>query len=131
MKIDGTITFFYYDNLQKSTIFYEEIMNFPKVIDIPLAKVFKIHGNSHLGLVDGHKGYLQHRDDKPVMLSWFSEDIDGWYKHLKKAGVIIEQPPKKQDYLEMKTMLFRDPEGYLLEILQWLKKPYGSKNNKN
>jgi hypothetical protein len=32
----------------------------------------------------------------------------------------------KQSYLEMKIMLFRDPEGYLLEVLQWLKKPYGS-----
>ena len=126
MEIDGTITFFYYDDLASAARFYEDVMGFEMVIDIPLAKVFRVHSGSHVGLVDGHSGYLGFMDDKPVMLSWFSEDIDGWYRRLLESGVEVEQPPTKQSYLEMKTMLFRDPEGYLLEILQWLKKPYGS-----
>ena len=125
MEIDGTITFFYYDDLQKAVDFYENVMGFEKVIDIPLAKVFKVHGNSHVGLTDGHEGYLKFKKDKPVMLSWFSDDIDGWHTKLKEKGVEIEQPPTEMSYLEMKTMFFRDPEGYLLEILQWEKKPYG------
>jgi len=126
MKIDGTITFFYYDDVERATEFYEETMSFDKVIDIPLAKVFRVHGDSHVGLVDGHTGYLKNDKTKPVMLSWFSDDIDHWHQHLKDKGVEIEQPPEKQSYLEMRTMLFRDPEGYLLEVMQWLKKPYGS-----
>ncbi len=125
MEIDGTITFFYYDDLKRATEFYERTMGFEKVIDIELAKVFRVHGNSHVGLVDGHEGYLKWAQSKPVMLSWFSEDIDGWHEYLKAKGIDIEQPPEKQSYLEMRTLLFRDPEGYLLEILQWLKKPYG------
>ena len=125
MEIDGTITFFYYDDLEKAMEFYEKIMGFEKVIDIPLAKVFRVHDDSHVGLVDGHTGYLKFKEDKPVMLSWFSDDIDGWHKHLLENGVDVEQPPEKQSYLEMRTLLFRDPEGYLLEVLQWLKKPYG------
>jgi uncharacterized glyoxalase superfamily protein PhnB len=125
MEIDGTITFFYYDDLEGATEFYEETMGFEKVIDIPLAKVFRVHGDSHVGLVDGHTGYLKFKEDKPVMLSWFSDDIDGWHRHLKEKGVEIEQPPERQSYLEMRTMLFRDPEGYLLEVMQWLRKPYG------
>ena len=126
MELDGTITFFYYDDLEKAAKFYKDIMGFEKVIDIPLAKVFKVHGNCHVGLVDGHTGTLKYTDDKPVMLSWFSDNIEGWYKYLLEKGVKVEQPPMKQSYLEMKTMLFRDPEGYVLEVLQWLKKPYGS-----
>ena len=125
MKLDGTITFFYYKDLQRATDFYEKVMGFERIIDIPLAKVFRVHGDSHVGLVDGHEGYLKWAESKPVMLSWFSDDIDGWHRHLLKKGVEVEQPPEKQSYLEMKTMLFRDPEGYLLEVLQWLKKPYG------
>jgi uncharacterized glyoxalase superfamily protein PhnB len=125
MELDGSITFFYYLDLVKAKKFYEEVMGFKKVIDIPLAKVFKVHGNNHLRLVAGTTRYLKPADDKPVMLSWFSEDIEGWYKHLIEKGVEVEQPPTKQSYLEMKTMLFRDPEGYLLEVLQWLQKPYG------
>ena len=103
MNLDGTITFFYYDDLQKANEFYENIMGFEKVIDIPLAKVFKVHGNSHVGLTDGHEGYLKVKEDKPVMLSWFSDNIDGWYEHLQEKGVEIEQTPKKQSYLEMRA----------------------------
>lgn len=126
MNIDGTITFFYYKDLAKAAEFYENVLGFEKVIDIELAKVFRVHEGSHVGLVDGNIGYLKYEESKPVMLCWFSDDIEGWHQYLKEKGVPIEQPPKKQSYLEMKTMLFRDPEGYLLEILQWLKKPYGS-----
>ena len=126
MNIYGTITFFYYKNLNKAATFYEQVLGFEKVIDIKLAKVFKVHVGSHVGLVDGNIGYLKYNEYKPVMLSWFSDDINGWYNKLLEQGVEIEQLPEKKDYLEMKTMLFRDPEGYLLEILQWLKKPYGS-----
>jgi lactoylglutathione lyase len=126
MNIYGTITFFYYKNLNKAATFYEQVLGFEKVIDIELAKVFKVHDGSHVGLVDGNIGYLKYNEYKPVMLSWFSDDINGWYNKLLEQGVEIEQLPEKKDYLEMKTMLFRDPEGYLLEILQWLKKPYGS-----
>ncbi len=125
MKLRGTITFFYYKNLQKAVEFYEETLGFEKVIDIPLAKVFKVHEGSHVGLVDGEEGYLKYGDEKPVMLTWFSDDIDGWYRHLCEKGVEVEQPPLKQSYLEMKTLLFRDPEGYLLEVLEWVRKPYG------
>ena len=126
MEIDGTITFFYYKDLEKANRFYEQVLGFERVIDIDLAKVFRVHDGSHVGLVDGNVGYLKYMDSKPVMLSWFSDDIDGWHNHLQEKGVEIEQPPMRQSYLDMKTMLFRDPEGYLLEILQWLKKPYGS-----
>ena len=123
MNIDGTITFFYYKDLARATEFYEKVLGFERVIDIELAKVFKVHEGSHVGLVDGNIGYLKYMESKPVMLCWFSDDIERWYQYLKDKGVPIEQPPEKQSYLEMKTMLFRDPEGYLLEILQWLK-PY-------
>ena len=126
MEIDGTITFFYYKDLERANRFYEQVLGFEKVIDIDLAKVFRVHDGSHVGLVDGNVGYLKYMDSKPVMLSWFSDDIDGWHKHLQEKGVEIEQLPMRQSYLDMKTMLFRDPEGYLLEILQWLKKPDGS-----
>jgi len=126
MEIDGTITFFYYKDLEKANKFYEQVLGFERVIDIDLAKVFRVHDGSHVGLVDGNMGYLKYMDSKPVMLSWFSDDIEEWHEYLQERGVEIEQPPMRQSYLEMTTMLFRDPEGYLLEILQWLKKPYGS-----
>jgi len=124
-EFDGTITFFYYKELEAAATFYEDVMGFELVIDVDFAKVYRVYEGVHIGLVDGERGYVKAAEDKPVMLSYYTDDIDWWHQHLKDKGVIIEQPPQEASYLKMKTMLFRDPEGYLLEILQWLKKPNG------
>ncbi|MCW4048961.1 MAG: VOC family protein [Candidatus Bathyarchaeota archaeon] len=125
MKIDGTITFFYYNDLAAAAKFYGDVMGFEPVIDVEFAKVYKVYNDVHVGLVDGKEGYIKAMEDKPVMLSYFSDDIDEWHRLLVEKEVEIEQPPTEQPYLKMRTMLFRDPEGYLIEILQWLVKPYG------
>ena len=123
--IEGMFTFTYYDDLDEAERFYRDVMGFEKVIDVEFAKVYKVAGNSHVGLVDGSKGFLKTSDEKPVMLTFVVDDIEAWNQRLKEAGVEITQPPKDAAYLKMKTMLFKDPEGYVLEVLEFLKKPYG------
>jgi len=123
--IEGMFTFTYYDDLDEAERFYRDVMGFEKVIDVEFAKVYRVAGNSHVGLVDGSKGFLKASDDKPVMLTFVVDDIEAWNQRLKEAGVEITQPPKEAVYLKMKTMLFKDPEGYVLEVLEFLKKPYG------
>jgi predicted enzyme related to lactoylglutathione lyase len=125
-NINGTITFFYYRDLDAASKFYEDVMRFELVIDVDFANVYRVYEGVHVGLVDGERGYVNAAEDKPMMLTFFTDDIDWWFQHLRNKGVDIEQPPLEASYLRMKTMLFRDPEGYLLEILQWLTKPYGS-----
>jgi lactoylglutathione lyase len=121
----GTITFFYYKDMKRAETFYKDTLGFEKVIDVGFAKAFKVADNIHVGIVDTERGHLQAAENKPVMLTWFTEDVEAWYRKLVEAGVDVELPPKKVDYLGMKTMLFRDPEGYTLEVLEWLIKPYG------
>jgi lactoylglutathione lyase len=123
--LNGTITFFYYRDMKRAEAFYSETLGFEKVIDVGFAKAFKVSDNILVGIVDSNKGHLQAAENKPVMLTWFTDDVDAWYRKLSGLGVEIELPPKQVDYLHMKTMLFKDPEGYTLEILQWLTKPYG------
>jgi lactoylglutathione lyase len=123
--VEGLITFTYYNELDKAADFYGKIMGFELVIDVDFAKVYKVSGSSHIGIVDGKKGFLRAKEDKPVMISFVVEDIDAWYEHLLGKGVEIFQPPKEASYLRMKTLLLRDPEGYVVEILEFLEKPYG------
>jgi predicted enzyme related to lactoylglutathione lyase len=123
--VEGMITFTYYNDLEKVAEFYEKIMGFELVIDVDFAKVYKVSGSSHIGIVDGERGFLRAKEDKPVMISFVVEDIDAWYKHLRGKGIDIFQPPKEASYLRMKTLLLRDPEGYVVEILEFLEKPYG------
>ena len=63
-------------------------------------------------------------EHKSVMLSFFVDDVEDWYRRLKDKGLDLS-PPEEPDYLKMKVLIFKDPEGYTLELLQWLKKPYG------
>ena len=123
--LNGSITFFYYDDLAKAAEFYSEIMGFETVVDVEFAKVYKISEGSHVGIVDGNIGSMRPTEDKPVMFTVIVDNADSWYKYLLEKGVDVEGPPRVPEYLEMKVFLLRDTEGYVLEILEWLKKPYG------
>ena len=122
---EGFIAFGYYNDLEKASQFYRDKMGFKLVIDLDFAKVYQAYESVHIGLVDGKRGYLRVSQEKPVMLTFFVRDIESWHRDLLEKGVPIEQEPKEASYLKMKTMLFRDPEGYLIELLQWLSFPYG------
>ena len=124
--VEGSITFFYYEDLAKAEEFYGGVMGFEKVIDVDFAKVFRISGDAHVGIVDGEKGSMRPTRDKPVMLTVIVDDIEAWHRHLVERGVEIDQPPREVSYLRMKTLLFRDPEDYVIEVLEFLKKPYGT-----
>jgi catechol 2,3-dioxygenase-like lactoylglutathione lyase family enzyme len=121
----GLIIFTYYDDLERACKFYGEVMGFEEVIDVGFAKVYKVAENAHIGLVDGKRGSLKPSKDKPVMITVIVDDVDAWHRHLIENDVEIDQPPKEPPYLRMKTLLFRDPEGYVVEILEFLAKPYG------
>jgi len=122
--IEGSIAFFYYDDLAEASRFYGETMGFEKVLDVGFAQLFKVYDNVHVGLVDGSRGSMRPAEHKSVMLSFFVDDVNAWYNMLKDKGLDL-CPPEEPDYLEMKVLIFKDPEGYTLELLQWLKKPYG------
>jgi lactoylglutathione lyase len=123
--IEGSITFFYYEDLRKAEEFYGEVMGLEKVIDVDFAKVFRVSGGAHFGIVDGERGSMRPTRDKPVMFTVVVDDIEAWHGRLRERGVEIDQPPKDASYLKMRTLLFKDPEGYVIEVLEFVKKPYG------
>jgi catechol 2,3-dioxygenase-like lactoylglutathione lyase family enzyme len=125
LQVEGQITFFYYNDLAAAERFYGEIMGFEKVIDVDFAKVFRMADGAHMGIVDSEGGYLKPNEDKPVMLTVVVKDIDEWYSYLTGKGVRVSEEPVKRAVPDMTTFLTWDPEGYVLEILQFNTKPYG------
>jgi predicted enzyme related to lactoylglutathione lyase len=122
---EGMITFTYYKDLESAIQFYSTIMRLELVIDVDFAKVYRVGKDSYLGIVDEKKGYLKSSREKPVMLTFVVEDVEEWYKYFQQKNVEIVQLPKEAEYIKMKTLLAKDPEGYIIEILQFLIKPYG------
>jgi len=53
-----------------------------------------------------------------VILCLNVEDADAWYKKLKKNGLTIEDQPQESERLKIKVFMFKDIEGYTIEIQQ-------------
>jgi len=116
LKIDGLLTFLYFDDLEKATKFYRDVMGFKIAIDQGWAKIFELADNAQLGLVDGKKGSLKPSKDKPVMVTLLVPDVDEWYRHFKKLGVPTMSEPHDEPSLKLRQFMLKDPEGYVIEI---------------
>jgi catechol 2,3-dioxygenase-like lactoylglutathione lyase family enzyme len=55
-----------------------------------------------------------------LKIALVSQDVDGWYERLKAKGLSLEAPPKKNEKFNIYHFFLRDPDGYLLEIQQFL-----------
>jgi predicted enzyme related to lactoylglutathione lyase len=124
-SIEGMITFTYHDDLTKASNFYHDVLGLHPVMDRDWVKIYKAGADSHIGLVDSKHGYLKPSQDKSVMLSIMVSDIDVWHRRLTEKGVKTNHPPKEADGIHMTGFLTWDPSGYVIELLEFLTKPYG------
>jgi len=123
--IEGMITFTYHEDIEAADRFYGDALGLKRVMDRDWVKIFKLGVDSHVGLVDSERGYLKPSDDKPVMLTMIVEDAEAWHRMLTEKGVKTNHPPRESDEIHMKGFLTWDPSGYVIEILEFLTKPYG------
>lgn len=122
-NVNGLITFFYYENLERAAKFYEEIMGFELTVDQKWAKIYKVAENAFMGCVNGQRGYHKPGVEKPVMLTLVVDDPDDWYSRLKSQGVKILSEPHDNNELNLRIFLFEDPEGYVIEVQKFYNQP--------
>ena len=115
-KIDGLVTFLYYDDLARATKFYTETMGLKIIIDQGWAKILRLTETANLGLVDGKKGSLRSSRDKPVMVTILVPDVDEWFAHFKKLGIATIGEPHDEPGMNLRQFMLKDPEGYVIEI---------------
>jgi len=127
--IEGMITFTYHDDLEKASEFYRDTIGLQSVMDRPWVKIYRAGADSHIGLVDSRRGYLRPSKDKPVMLSITVKDVDAWHRRLTEKGAQTNHPPEEAEDIHMRGFLTWDPSGYVIELLEFLTKPYGEQRN--
>lgn len=113
------ITFLRTDNLEKTTQFYTSIMNCPLIIDQGLCRIFQITENSFIGFCSH---FLEEKQDA-VCLTFVcdtKEEVDNWYKKLKKEGVKVKDSPKNNLKFNIYNFFAEDPNGITLEIQVFL-----------
>ena len=119
-SVKGLIPWLYYRDLPGAMKFYGEVMGFEMVVDQGWSKIYKIRDGAYIGLVDESKGYHRASEKKPVIVCLNVHDADAWYERVKAAGVEVENLPKESERLKVKVFMFKDPEGYVVEIQESL-----------
>ena len=117
------VVFLYYADLDKAAHFYETVLGFKQIEQtqaVEWVAIYKATDNSYVGIVDEKKGTLKTSQEKPVMLSWVTDDVDAWYEYLKDKNVSIIRAPKTNLETGIRAMLLKDTGGYMLEFFQWL-----------
>lgn len=124
-ELEGTLTLFYYNDLNGVLDFYKSQVGFEHVADFGYVKILKVHEGALLGLVDGETGSHRPSVDKPVRLVVMVKNIDAWFSKLKDNNVPLDQDePFTGKRMKLKGFTFKDPEGYTIEICEYMTK-YG------
>ncbi len=116
LEVAATLVFLYYKDLAKACAFYQDVLGLEQVIDQAWCKIFRITPHSMVGLVDGENGTHKPGTAKPVILSFVTPDVDGWYAHLLAQGVTIFKPLKTSESIGVRGFMALDTEGYTLEF---------------
>lgn len=132
---DSTITFFYYEDLSEVAPFYGEVMGLEQTLEMEWVKIFEITPTSSVGLTQEDKGYHDSTEDKPVMLSIVTKDVNAWYERLTGAGAkVVKELPSEDDMpaaheAPIRGFIVEDPGGYTVEIFAWRKAENGAEGN--
>lgn len=113
------ITFLYYRDLPRAFAFYRDVLGLPLAIDQgDLAKILRIAPGAHVGLVDEAKGMNNWQAEKCVQLCIRVQDVQAWHSYLADQKVDSLSQMFENEKLGIRAFVFRDPEGYQIEIQQ-------------
>jgi catechol 2,3-dioxygenase-like lactoylglutathione lyase family enzyme len=121
--IDSLITFLYTDDFDSSIQFYEHLLGFPLFLDQGTCRIYRVQGDAYLGVCQTGAGEIQHATrlvQGNLIVTLVTAEVDAWYQYLSAHGVIFEKTPAVNEKYRIYNCLFRDPNGYLIEIQRFL-----------
>jgi catechol 2,3-dioxygenase-like lactoylglutathione lyase family enzyme len=117
--LDQMVTFLYVADLALSADFYGRLLQLPLVLDQGSCHIYRVSQSGFVGL-------CQHPPDQPaparhgVILTLVSQDVAGWHSWLLAQGVAVEKAPALNPRYHIFHFFLRDPDGWLIEIQQFL-----------
>ena len=109
------ITFLYYRDLAAAEAFWA-YLGFPLVIDQGFAKIFRVAGGAHVGLVDEAKGMNNWQEQKCVQVCLRVPDVDAWHEWASDEALPGVSEMFENAALGIRAFVFRDIEGYQVEV---------------
>jgi len=116
----AAIAFLTYDDLAAGARFYGETLGLPLVEDQGWAKVYRIGGGAHVGIVEARRGPVARPVGSGTLLSIVVgtiEDVDAWHARLRsEPAIVIDSAPAQVPGIPVYSFFLRDPGGYRIEI---------------
>ena len=113
--IEQQVTFLYTNDLAATAHFYEDIMGLALVLDQGSCRIYQTSP-------DGFLGFCERAVERPqgIIFTLATSAVDEWYAYLRAKNVTFEKPPSHNPAYNIYHCFVRDPNGYLLEIQQFL-----------
>jgi predicted enzyme related to lactoylglutathione lyase len=116
----GKISFLYFDNLENACQFFEETLNLELSCDQGWSKIYKVCNGAYIGAVDSARGACQATTRDCVLTSFVVKDHEDMVTRLIDAGIKFTKEPKYSEALQIKSLLFEGPEGYMFEVEEFI-----------
>jgi catechol 2,3-dioxygenase-like lactoylglutathione lyase family enzyme len=122
LGIKATVLWLYTPDVRAMSRFYEDVMGFPVTVDQGWALIHTTSPSGFIGPVDGAKGMHSWTEEKAVMVSFFTTDLQAWYTHLQAHPSFKLRDEGIVEERRAGAMVFvgADPDNYLVEFDQFL-----------
>lgn len=115
--ISRQISWVYARELDSTAKFYAETLGLDCIRASDNARIYATTENAAIGLcrVFGDRVV----EPKGGMISFVSDDVDGWYRELVGRGADIAVPPRRLPQFGIYSFFVTDPNGYVIEFQQF------------
>ena len=117
-NITSQITWVYTDDLEHTSNFYENLLGLKLVIDEGSARIFQVSSTAQIGVCAAFENRIV--EPQGGMITLVTTEVDEWYSQLTSKGVTIKNPPCVLEKFNIYTFFLEDPNGYVIEIQQFL-----------
>lgn len=115
--IDQLITFLDTADLETTANFYENVMGLPLALDQGSCRIYQLTEGSYVGFCQRETKITPRPG---IILTLVTPKVDLWHQVLSNKGVVFEKLPTLNRQYNLYHCLFRDPNGYLIEIQKFL-----------
>jgi len=112
MIADAQITFLPVADLERSRAFYGGVLGLQLVVDQSTCHIFKAADAAFFGTCLNDDA----RAADGVIVTFVTNDVEGWCDRIAAAGGSIERGPEHDARFGIYHAFLRDPDGHLIEI---------------
>ena len=110
---DHFVTFLGCAELSRTAEFYEQRLALPLILDQGSCRIYQVSASGFLGFCSQQTITATGRQ---VIATFVCDDVDARVALLKERGVVFEKEAAYNSQYRIYHCMFRDPDGYLLEI---------------